>query len=475
VRNPLALAAALTLALAGPAAATAAGPDPAVQPAPEPASMVRRTTLIVHDIDASIRFYRDVLGFELWLENRGKVSPSSLPSEAPVGAPSRFAIMKGRHPWIGMVGLLQYGEPRPLPPPPKTLRPRDAVLMIETEDLDGIWARMQRAGTSVYKRPQTSEVTGAGGARWQATFLFAFDPDGHMLEINERRPVAATAPAASAAAPASGAAAAAGAGTGRVRRAFFDGRFGQLHYRRATPAQALGMRPPVVLLHQSPLSGRMFSELLPVLGSDRVVLAPDTPGYGESDAPPRVPSLGDYGDALHDFIADLKEPVDLVGYHTGALIAADIAARYPRSVRRLVLISVPVFTAERRAGLNTTAVQAEDGSHLLGEWKSTMSVRPPGQSLEQAARIVAEKQRAGLKAGWAMSAIAGQDPEPLLRAIARPTLIIRPKDGLWDAGAQAASWIAGARLEDAPQWGFGLFDAYPADVAASLRRFLDAP
>jgi pimeloyl-ACP methyl ester carboxylesterase len=261
----------------------------------------------------------------------------------------------------------------------------------------------------------------------------------------------------------------------RVRRGFFDGRFGQLHYRRTSPAQPLGMRPPVVLLHQSPLSGRMFSELLPVLGSDRVVLAPDTPGYGESDAPPRVPSLADYGDALHDFIADLKEPVDLVGYHTGALIAADIAARYPRSVRRLVLISVPVFTAERRAGLNTTTLQAEDGSHLLGEWKSTMSVRPPGQSLEQAARIVAEKQRAGLKAGWAMSAIAGQDPEPLLRAIARPTLIVRPKDGLWDAGAQAASWIPGARLEDAPQWGFGLFDAYPTDVAACLRRFLDAP
>jgi pimeloyl-ACP methyl ester carboxylesterase len=465
VRIPLAVAVALAAVIPGPATAVAAGPDPAAQAVAEPASMVRRTTLIVHDIDASIRFYRDVLGFELWLENRGKVTPSSLPSEAPVGAPSRFAIMKGRHPWIGMVGLLQYGEPRPAPPPPKALRPRDAVLMIETEDLDGIWARMQRAGTPIHKRPQTSEVTGAGGARWQATFLFAFDPDGHMLEINERRP-AATAT--------TGDGAMAAAIAVRVRRGFFEGRFGQLHYRRTAPVQALGMRPPLVLLHQSPLSGRMFSELLPALGSDRVVLAPDTPGYGESDAPPRVPALADYGDALHDLIADLKEPVDLVGYHTGALIAADIAARYPRSVRRLVLISVPVFTAERRAGLNTTTVQAEDGSHLLGEWKSTMSVRPPGQSLEQAARIVAEKQRAGLKAGWAMSAIAGQDPEPLLRAIARPTLIIRPRDGLWDAGAQAASWIPGARLEDAPQWGFGLFDAYPLDVAASLRRFLDA-
>ncbi|MFO1426461.1 MAG: VOC family protein [Steroidobacteraceae bacterium] len=89
---------------------------------------MRRTTLIVHDIDASIRFYRDVMGFEVWLENRGTVSEGSLPSDAPRGAPSRFAIMKGRHPWVGMIGLLQYGDARPPPAPPTRLRPGDSVL-----------------------------------------------------------------------------------------------------------------------------------------------------------------------------------------------------------------------------------------------------------------------------------------------------------------------------------------------------------
>ncbi len=447
--------------------------------------MVRRTTLIVNDIDASIRFYRDVLGFELWLENRGKVTASSLPNEAPLGAPSRFAIMKGRHPWIGMVGLLQYGEPRALPPPPKALRPGDSVLMIETQDLAAIYARMQRARTPINKAPETSEVTSNGGRRWEATFLFAFDPDGHMLEINQRGPerapaVANAAGAAAAAAPSAATAGSAPVTAGaapavRVQRAFFDGRFGQIHYRRASPQQAGGMRPPVVLLHQSPLSGRMFSELLPQLGTDRVVYAPDTPGYGESDAPPRVPTLGDYADALHDFIADLKEPVDLVGYHTGAMIAAEIAARYPQDIRKLVLISVPVFSAERRAQLVSTTVQAEDGSSLLTEWKSTMGVRPAGQSVEQAARIVAEKQRAGLKAGWAMAALSGYEPEPRLRSIPRPTLIIRPRDGLWDAGAVAAALIPGAELQDAPEYGFGLFDAFPVEIASRVRRFLDAP
>jgi pimeloyl-ACP methyl ester carboxylesterase len=439
----------------------------AAQPAPQasvvdPQSLVRRTTLIVHDIDASIRFYRDVLGFELWLENRGKVSPASLPSTAPVGAPSRFAIMKGRHPWVGMVGLLQYGDPRPAPALPRRLVPGDAVLMLETEELEAIWQRMQRAGTPIHRAPQTSEVEGAGGARWKATFLFAWDPDGHMLEINQREPiVAAPAPASLPAAPA------------RVLREYRPMRWGQLHLRRAMPTAAAGMQTPVVLLHQSPLSSRMFSELLPVLGADRVVHAPDTPGYGESDGPPAITTLGDYADALHDVLGELKEPIDLVGYHTGALIAAEYAARYPREVRRLVLISMPLFPAERRAQLRTTAPIEADGSHLLAEWNSTMSVRPPGQSLEQAARIVAEKQRAGTRAGWAMAAVAGWEPEPRLRALAVPTTIIRPKDGLWDAGAEAAKLIPGARLVDAPQWGYGLFDADPQGVAREVRRALE--
>jgi hypothetical protein len=102
-----------------------------------------------------------------------------------------------------------------------------------------------------------------------------------------------------------------------------------------------------------------------------------------------------------------------------------------------------------------------------------MSVRPPGQSLELAARIVAEKQRAGTRAAWAMAAIQGYEPEPRLRLIRAPTTIIRPKDGLWDAGAEAAGLIPGARLVDAPQWGFGLFDAAPAELATLVRSALD--
>ena len=69
-------------------------------------TLVRRTTLIVADIEASVSFYQDVLGYTRWYYHEGKVTEGSIPANAEIGDPSIFAIMKGRDPWIGMVGLL---------------------------------------------------------------------------------------------------------------------------------------------------------------------------------------------------------------------------------------------------------------------------------------------------------------------------------------------------------------------------------
>jgi pimeloyl-ACP methyl ester carboxylesterase/catechol 2,3-dioxygenase-like lactoylglutathione lyase family enzyme len=450
----LALAAAFVVPLAAvlalPSAALAAEPP-----------VVRRTTLVVHDLDASIRFYRDVLGYSVWLRNEGTVGPDSLPSAAPPGAPTRFAIMKGRHPWLGMVGLLQYGAARPLPDPPAQLVPGDAILMLEVQDLDAIHVRMRAAGTPVLRPPRTSDVTGAGGAKWTATFLFAWDPDGHLLEINQRRgdTRAESLP-----------------GAVESRREFVDTRWGQLHVRRMAPQAATNARPPLVLLHMTPLSGRMFDAVQPRLAADRVVYAPDTPGYGDSDGPPSQPAFGDYADVLGGWLATLGEPVDLVGYHTGAAIAVEIARRFPERVRRLVLVSVPVLPESTRARLrsNEPAALREDGSHLLEMWRSTMSVRPPGQSLEQVARTVADKQ-APAHSDWAIRALLDYPLAERLAGLAQPTLIVRPRDALWEPTAAAAKLVPGATLVERPQWGHGLFDAAPDEFAVLLRDHLDAP
>lgn len=159
--------------------------------APGSGPLARRTTLVVNDIEASIRFYRDVLGFELQVDNRSRVDASSLPTELPPGSPSRFVVMQGPHPWLGTLGLLQYGPAKPLPAPPPALRAGDVVLTIESHEIEAVFGRMQAAGTRILRAPETSELPGPEGRKWTTTFLFAYDPDGRLLEISERQPSSA--------------------------------------------------------------------------------------------------------------------------------------------------------------------------------------------------------------------------------------------------------------------------------------------
>lgn len=171
--------------LAIPASTFAQAPAPAA--VATPGTVLRRATLLVYDIDKSVAFYHDAIGLSVWLENKGK-SGGDLPTGDPVGTPSHFVIMKGRDPWLGMVGLLQYGD-RKVAPKKDMIGPGDAVLMMETSDLAGIHERLKTGGYRIVHEPRTSEITFGDGSRGLATFLFCMDPDGHVLEINQRSPL----------------------------------------------------------------------------------------------------------------------------------------------------------------------------------------------------------------------------------------------------------------------------------------------
>lgn len=264
-----------------------------------------------------------------------------------------------------------------------------------------------------------------------------------------------------------------------IRRAYLSSRFGQLHARVAEPPRR-SSAPPLVLLHQTPLSGRMFERIVPHLARRRRVIAIDTPGYGESDRPAERPPLAGYGDAILAALAGrYGRRYDLLGYHTGAAIAADLAAR-SAAVRRLVLVSVPLFDEARRTQLLTEfAAPAEpystDGSHLLPLWTGTMRVRPAGQTTDDAARLVAEKLRPGRFREWALQSALEADLAEILPSIAQPTLVLAPHDGLQAPSAAAAAMVKRAALIDLPDMAYGLFDAQPRALAERIMNFLDGP
>lgn len=269
-----------------------------------------------------------------------------------------------------------------------------------------------------------------------------------------------------------------------IKRRYIDGAYGQIHVREAA-AKGAETGPPLVLMHQSPLSGRMFDKFMPYLAVCRRVIAADTPGYGESDRPAARPTAAAYANAIVDAVtATYGAPVDLLGYHTGAGLAPFAAAQHTDKVRRLVLISVPYFEGDARTNLLANVEKDEkyasseeayqaDGSHLPPLWTGTYRVKPEGQSLDDVARIVAEKQRGGRYSGWALTSLLDADLTPVLGAVTQPTLVIAPHDGLQDESKAAADLIANSDYVELPNLAYGLFDAAPAAVAEPVLAFLN--
>src|ERR1700741_540154 len=63
--------------------------------------------------------------------------------------------------------------------------------------------------------------------------------------------------------------------------------------------------PAVLLLHGSPSSARMFREVIPELSQAAYVIAPDLPGFGESDVLPS-PSFPAFGRAISELLDRLS-------------------------------------------------------------------------------------------------------------------------------------------------------------------------
>jgi pimeloyl-ACP methyl ester carboxylesterase len=96
-------------------------------------------------------------------------------------------------------------------------------------------------------------------------------------------------------------------------------------------------RPAVLLLHGSPSSARMFREVIPELSPSVYVIAPDLPGFGESD-PLQVPSFPALGAAISELLERLSIGRRYIYLHDyGAPVGFHIALQAPEQVLGLIV------------------------------------------------------------------------------------------------------------------------------------------
>jgi catechol 2,3-dioxygenase-like lactoylglutathione lyase family enzyme len=192
IRTPHRALLALAACLATPAFAQAPAPTIAPPAQVDPASVVpgskavaRRVTLVVADLERSLRFY-EALGFKA--DRRVEVTDTESLEVfgLPAGSRLTFARLVGDNTLStgridgGTIGLAQVHSPKL-----GRLRERTGgetlvgmpILVMTTDGVEAIYERLRLLGAEVLKPPQT---TAAG---WSTLILR--DPDGTRMEITQ--------------------------------------------------------------------------------------------------------------------------------------------------------------------------------------------------------------------------------------------------------------------------------------------------
>lgn len=179
--------------------------------------------------------------------------------------------------------------------------------------------------------------------------------------------------------------------------------------------------------------------------------APDMPGFGSSfdPSPTHIIEISNRGTAWYAavFISALEtigvfsmssnskakgQKVHIIGHHSGAVLAVELAATHPDLVASISLLGPTVMDASERAAMKEQYFQTfnepvTDGSHLRKTWEylAHMGV---GSNLDLWQREAIDHIRAWKGRNLIYGAVWAQDAEKLYAAVQCPILLMCARD-----------------------------------------------
>lgn len=155
---------------------------------PDPLTL-RRQTLIVRDIERSLRLYRDAIGMEIIYDNVIRRPHRTEDRQQEI----RLVFLKANNDFIGVLGLVDYehGDPdHPVHAKPirkEGFTPGNSVLLFNTTELDERWSRIEAAeGVEVIGGPTYTEYPSYDGTSTIRVNVTRFyDADGFLVEFNQ--------------------------------------------------------------------------------------------------------------------------------------------------------------------------------------------------------------------------------------------------------------------------------------------------
>jgi pimeloyl-ACP methyl ester carboxylesterase len=153
---------------------------------------------------------------------------------------------------------------------------------------------------------------------------------------------------------------------------------------------------------------------------------------------------------MSPLLAASSTPVWLTGFHSGALVAIDMAQSFSEQVAGLVLVDVPVFAgpdmASLRDSLTLPPQYLTQEDPLNGLFQSMVIDRLAHVPYDRAFDLFIDFISAGENRNAGYHAAATYEVEAACRQVQKPTLVIATQSSLRDGTLQTADWIPDATL-----------------------------
>lgn len=259
----------------------------------------------------------------------------------------------------------------------------------------------------------------------------------------------------------------------RTRKDYVDTPNGQIH-RRWLKAAGDEKHAPLVCLHPAPYSGDYFTTVMPKLNDGRRVIAPDYPGYGGSYPLEEPPAIGDYASAMLAALDD--ERFDLLGFHSGCLVAVEMALLAPSRADRLLLIDVPYFDSETQRSFYAQVAKPLALSRTIDSlekaWDFNVGNRDGIVPLDRALDMFVDQLSSGERDWFCFHAAFTYDCISRFAEVETPTTVVATESPLRAATLSAAGAIKGATLIQEPAITTSVFEQGAETISAHIRSVL---
>ncbi len=141
----------------------------------------------------------------------------------------------------------------------------------------------------------------------------------------------------------------------------------RVHYRRC------GTGPALLMVHQSPRSSAEYEPLMRLWGRHFTCIAPDSPGYGQSDPLPGETAISDFAHALGETVRALGlARCAAYGFHSGGIILVNALKRGALDLSALAIGGYAVWSEEERRIFGESYLPefhpTDYGEHLIWLW-----------------------------------------------------------------------------------------------------------